>query len=245
MPKVHHHLHRQNPDYLHHREGGAVNHIEQVIFGLQDGIVSTLGAITGIAIGSNEPYIVLLAGVAIIGVESVSMGVGEYLSSRSGKNISQRVLAEVREELAKYPEEEHNELREFFVRDGWPQEFAAQMVAIAKQRPELAFKEMAYRELNVSLNESERPVRNGMFMFFAYIIGGMIPLLAYFFLPIEAALFVSIPVALVSLFVIGAAVTRLTKQSWLQNGLHMFTFGGIALAIGLAIGVIMRTYFGV
>ncbi|MBL7045867.1 MAG: VIT1/CCC1 transporter family protein [Parcubacteria group bacterium] len=237
--------HRYNPKYIHHKGRGVVGNISQVVFGLQDGMVSTLGAITGVAIGSGEHYIVLLAGVAIISVESVSMGVGEYISSRSEKKVMERILAEEREEIKKYPEEEHSELEDLFVRDGWPKELSKTMANTARENPELMLAEMAYRELNIASSELEHPVRNGAFMFFAYIGGGLIPLLAYFFLPISNAILISVPMTLVALFVLGAGLTKYTKQSWLKNGLHMFVFGGAALAIGLVVGVVMRTYFGV
>ena len=84
-----------------------------------------------------------------------------------------------------------------------------------------------------------------LFMFFAYIIGGIIPLSAYFFLPISDAISISIPLTLVALFAIGAGLTVYTKQSWIKNGLHMLIFGGAALLIGLTVGVVMKTIFGV
>ena len=236
---------KYNPDYIHHQKSAVLANISQVVFGLQDGMVSTLGAITGIAIGSNEPYIVLLAGIAIISVESVSMGVGEYISTRSEKKVKERILAEEREEIEKYPEEEHLELKRLFVRDGWPDEFAEKMVLVAKENQKLMLREMAYRELNISLRKLEHPVRNGVFMFFAYIVGGIIPLSAYFFLPISDAISISIPLTLVALFTIGAGLTVYTKQSWIKNGLHMLIFGGAALLIGLTVGVVMKTIFGV
>ena len=236
---------KYNPEYIHHKGRGVVNNISQVVFGLQDGMVSTLGAITGIAIGSNDPYIVLLAGVAIISVESVSMGVGEYISSRSERKMTERILAEEREEIEKYPEEEHRELEELFMRDGWPEKLAKEMALTAQGNKKLMLIEMAYRELNIPLRNLERPVRNGVFMFFAYIIVGLVHLSAYFFMPITTASKISIPLTLIVLFLLGAGLTHYTKQSWIKNGLHMLIFGGAALLIGLTVGVVMKTIFGV
>jgi len=237
--------HRYNPKYIHHKGSNIVGNISQVVFGLQDGMVSTLGAITGVAIGSNEHYIVLLAGVAIIAVESVSMGVGEYISSRSEKKVTERILAEEREEIKKYPHDEHLELEDLFVRDGWPKELAKTMANTARGNSELMLAEMAYRELNITTNGLAHPIRNGIFMFCAYIIGGLIPLTAYFLLPISSAILISIPATLVALFAVGAGLTKYTKQPWIRSGLHMFIFGGTALVIGLAVGLLMRTLFGV
>ncbi len=58
-------------------------YIKTIIFGLQDGLVSTMGVITGIAEGSRDRFIILLSGLIVIAVESLSMASGEYISSKS------------------------------------------------------------------------------------------------------------------------------------------------------------------
>ena len=236
---------RYNPDFIHHQEGRAISNIGQVVFGLQDGMVSTLGAITGIAIGSQELYIVLLAGVAIISVESISMGIGSYVSSRSEKKIADRMHEEELVEIQKYPEEERKELEMFFVRDGWPRELANKMAYTASENPDLIFNEMLYRELGITISNVENPVRNGVFMFLSYILGGIIPLSVYFFLPVSTAIYVSVVATLLGLFIVGSSLTHYTKQPWFKNGMHMLVFGGIALIVGLSVGVIMRIVFSV
>lgn len=57
--------------------------IREVIFGLEDGLVSTLGAVTGIAAGAQSTFVVILSGLVLIGVESLSMAAGSYLSSKA------------------------------------------------------------------------------------------------------------------------------------------------------------------
>lgn len=65
---------------------GIVDSMREIIFGLEDSLVSTLGAITGIAVGTGSQYIVILSGLVLIAAESMSMAAGSYLSS---KNASQ------------------------------------------------------------------------------------------------------------------------------------------------------------
>lgn len=60
-----------------------VNNMREIVFGLEDSLVSTLGAITGIAAGAEQTYIVILAGLTLIAVEASSMAAGSYLSSKS------------------------------------------------------------------------------------------------------------------------------------------------------------------
>ena len=210
--------------------------LREVVFGMEDGMVSTLGAITGIAIGSQDHFIVLLAGMVIIAVESISMGIGSYLSNQSVKEVSARKLVEEKIELAEFPKEEKEELFQMFMRDGWPENLSRQMAEEASRNKELILKEMAYRELKIPVESSISPFKLGVSMFFSYIVGGAIPLIAYFVLPIALAIKVSILITLVGLFGLGAITTRYTKSSWLRSGLRVLLLGGIALLVGFWIG---------
>jgi VIT1/CCC1 family predicted Fe2+/Mn2+ transporter len=231
--------HTFNKDYIHHQKSSIITALREIVFGMEDGMVSTLGAITGIAIGSRDPQVVLLAGCVIISVESISMGIGSYLSNLSHKEVEQRKIAEEMEELKNYPEEEKEELKMIYKEDGWPEELAREMAEVAAQNPDLILKEMIKHELDIPTEESN-PGLGGMFMFGAYIIGGFVPLTAYIFLPIEKALFISTPITLLGLFALGAATTRFTKQNWLKSSLRMFVLGGIALGVGLIAGTLFK-----
>ena len=61
--------------------------VREIIFGLEDGIVSTLGVLVGIATGTNNKSLVILSGLVVIFVESLSMAAGTYLSNKSQQEI--------------------------------------------------------------------------------------------------------------------------------------------------------------
>lgn len=63
--------------------------MRELIFGLEDSLVSTLGTITGIAIGTQSTYVVILSGFVLIAAESTSMAAGSYLSSVSANNAEE------------------------------------------------------------------------------------------------------------------------------------------------------------
>ena len=236
--------HRYNPAYIHHKEGRTVHNMREIVFGMQDGMVSTLGAVTGIAVGSGDIFVVLLSGIAIIAVESISMGIGSYTSSRSEKKLMERQLDEECQEIIEFPQYEKSELRDFFIRDGWSRETADAMIAEASKNKSLMLREMAYRELHVSPDKSEHPVENGVYMFVAYIIGGLIPLSVYFFLPLPFAIKVSVAITLAGLFVLGAVIGSFTKEMWYKAGIHMFLFGGVALLAGYLVGALSHVITG-
>lgn len=60
-----------------------VDSIREIIFGLEDSFVSTLGTITGIAVVTHSTYVVILSGLVLLAAESTSMGAGSYLSSKT------------------------------------------------------------------------------------------------------------------------------------------------------------------
>lgn len=207
---------------------------------MEDGMVSTLGAITGIAVGSQDKFTVILAGCVIISVESISMGIGSYISNMSEKEIKKRKLFEERQEIEDFPLEEKKELQQMYVEDGWPQDLAVRMSKVAAKNKKLMLQEMAYRELNMSPKDNSRPLRNGIFMFFAYVIGGLIPLFVYFLVDIPIAIYISTGITLAALFLLGMATTRYTKNNWFKAGLRVFILGGIALLVGYIIGELAK-----
>lgn len=228
--------HNFNPDYIHHQKSEFSSVLKEIIFGIEDGMVSTLGSITGIAIGSGNQKTVILAGIVIISVESISMGIGSYLSNKSEEEMDKRKIKEETEEIHKFPEEEKQELYDMYIKNGWETNLAQQMSIFASKNKDLMLKEMSIHELGLTKEETSISLKGGIYMFFSYILGGLIPLFAYFILPINKAYILSIPLTLIGLFVLGIFTTKFTKEPKTKSGFRMFLLGGTALIIGLLAG---------
>ena len=216
--------------------------IREVVFGIEDGMVSTLGAITGIAIGSGDLFTVILAGVVIIAVESISMGIGSYLANRTEDDVNAGRLAAKKDELVKNLQRKKDDLRAMLTRDGWSDTLAQDMSEYASENREVMLKELAFRELHIVDDASGTPVKNALLMYASYIIGGIIPLFAYFFLPVSRAMPISIIVTLFSLFLLGAITTKFTREYWAKAGARILIFGTIALAVGFIVGEIASRF---
>ncbi len=65
-------------------------YLQSAMFGFNDALVSTTGVIVGIATGTNNKSVVILAGVVTILVEALSMGSGQYLSSKSAHQLDKK-----------------------------------------------------------------------------------------------------------------------------------------------------------
>jgi vacuolar iron transporter family protein len=233
---------KHNPNYIHHQKSSIIGTIREVVFGMEDGMVSTLGAITGIAAATQDYFTVLLAGFVVVSVESISMAVGSYISSKSKRAIDERKLFEETEELHNFPVEEKKELVGMYLEDGWTEELAVQMAEQASQNKELFLKEMAYRELKIFPDGLEDPLKNGIFMGGSYIIGGFIPLVPYLFFSIQIALPISIICTLCALFALGAWVTKYSKRSWVKAGLEMVALAGVAALVGFGVGQLIELF---
>lgn len=233
-------IHRAiNKDYIHHQKSKIANVLKEVVFGMEDGMVSTLGSITGIAIGSGNHATVVLAGSVIIAVESISMGIGSYLSNKSEEEMDARKIEEEKEELKNHPVEEKEELYQMYVADGWSANLAREMSEEASKNEKIFLKEMMLRELHIPSDQESVSIKGGFFMFFAYIIGGLVPLTSYLLLPIKTAIPLSIVTTLIGLFALGMSTTRFTKQPLIKSGMRVLIMGGIALIAGLAAGILI------
>lgn len=232
-------IHNFNKDFIHHKKSSVASVLSEVVFGVEDGMVSTLGSITGIAIGSGNHSTVLLAGIVIVSVESISMGIGSYLSNKSEEEMNERKIKEEKEELKKFPEEEKEELYQMYLKDGWSENLAKEMSKEASKNEELFLKEMIMHELKIPKDEESISIKGGLYMFFAYIFGGLIPLFSYLILPIKTAMPISIVITLIGLFVLGMSTTKFTKQPILKSGFRVLTMGGIALIAGLIAGILL------
>ncbi len=206
------------------------------VFGVQDGLISTLGALTGIAEGTRSPEAVMIAGLVIIVVESLSMAAGSYLSSKSQRQYLERLLREERAAIVQDPEGERQEIRQMYRLRG----YAEAEIDIVEKRlfsnPHLLLEDMAHKELGICPQHLEEPLGNALVMGTAYVAGGLVPVLPYWRFPIHEAMPISIFFTLSALFILGAAKGRLVRQNWFRSGIEMLFVAGLAALAGFWIG---------
>lgn len=220
----------------HHGVGAVRMRLRDAVFGTQDGLISTLGALTGIAEGTRSGEAVVVAGFVIIVVESLSMAAGSYLSSKSQREYLERLLKEEEEEIARDPEGERQEIVEMYRLRGYTDEEIHIIARRLMSDPRLLLEDMAHKELGISPNSLEEPLGNAVVMGTAYVAGGLIPVIPYLTLPIASAMPVSIIGTLLALFAFGGLKGRIVKQSWWRSGLEMVGVAGVAALAGFVIG---------
>lgn len=229
-------------NFFTNKNSRFVQSLRDIVFGLEDGMVSTLGAITGIAIGSQNHFTIILSGFVIIVVESISMGIGSYVSNKSDRDHDIRQLQEQKKEIKEQIEVEKKDLFDIYIKDGWPNDLAVQMADYVSQNKKLMLKEKALHELSVLPEQISNPKINGLFMFFSYIVGGLVALIPYLFLPINFAMPISISATLFGLFLVGVFTSIYTKKSWFKSGVRVLLIGGLALLAGILIGELAKIF---
>jgi len=217
----------------------------EVIFGLEDGIVSSGGVSIGIAAGTGDSRIVVLSGFVVVVVEALSMAAGSYLSVKSARQVVEGRVKMVSQEISADPEGKRSELREAYRRRGFGEAEAAELVRLVTRDPEVWLEELICKDLGIGLHEMERARGNSVVMWAANMAGGAVPLLPFLLLPIGPAIGVAFGLSLVTLFAIGWWKARKTGTSRWRGAFEMMAVAASAGVVGFLIGKIVASLTGV
>lgn len=216
--------------------GGRSGALRAAIFGVNDGLVSNLALIMGVAGAGVEPNVVLLAGIAGLLAGAFSMGAGEYISMRVQRELFERLLHIEAHELGTDPTGETRELAELFERRGIPRELAGPVAEKLMENPQTALEVHAKEELGLDPEELGSPWGAALSSFFTFSAGAFVPLAPYLVAEGNAAAFTAVGLALGALFGVGAAMSRFTGRRLPYSGLRMMMIGGAAALITFWIG---------
>lgn len=211
--------------------------IREVIFGMNDGLVTTIGFLAGVTGSITESRYILLAAIAEVVAGALSMSIGSYLAMKSQKEFFHSEVERERWEIEKMPEKEAQEIREIYGEMGFSGQEQDMIVRRVTSDKELLLRFMKREELGLFDEHLDEPVQVGFIMGLSFVVGSLPPLLPYFFVekPLSA-IWAAILFSVVFLFSAGAAKTRLTKAKPLRSGLEMMSLGVLASALGYGIG---------
>jgi VIT1/CCC1 family predicted Fe2+/Mn2+ transporter len=228
------------------RKASLLGEIREAIFGAQDGLVSTLAAVTIAAGAFNNQFPVLVAGIAV-GLGGVfSMAAGEYMSSKSQNEIFEAQIVGEREEVAERPGEAEAEMAFMFEEDGLPADVSASMAHVIAQHPDVLLKTMIEKELGLTHGNAEgSPLQGALVMGASFGIGSAVPILPYVFLDLGIATLASVIATAAVLFGIGVVKSRWTRRSWWRSGAEILVLGTVAGIAGFFFGNLLPGILGV
>ena len=137
--------------------GGRSGALRAGIFGMNDGLLSNLSLIMGVAGASVSNHVILLAGVAGLLAGAFSMAAGEYVSMRVQRELFERLLHIEAHELATEPDEELEELQRIYETKGFPANLARQVAEVVMQDPDVALETHAREELGLDPGQLGSP----------------------------------------------------------------------------------------
>ncbi|KAB1187733.1 MULTISPECIES: VIT1/CCC1 transporter family protein [Haloferax] len=213
------------------------NTLRAAVLGANDGLVSNLSLVMGVAGASLSPESVLIAGLAGLVAGSGSMAMGEWLSVQSSRELYERQLSVEAAELEASPEEEAEELVLIYRAKGVPEAQATELASRLVSDRDTALDTLAREELAIDpedLGGSAWGAAASSFVLFA--LGAVIPVIPFFFVSGTPAVIASLVASAIGLFAIGAGITVLTGRSLLFSGGRQVGIGLAAAALTYGIG---------
>ena len=210
--------------------------LREVVFGAQDGILSTVALVTSVAVAVGSTSTVLVAGLAAALAGMVSMATGAYLGSRAEQDVRRAEIEREARELEENPAEEFAELMVIFQREGKTFEEARELADQISQDKELWLNTLIEKELGISPEDTSNPIKDALVMGMSFIIAAAIPIIPYLFWGGYTAIAISVAAGLTALFALGIAKGRLVQRSPLLQGLEILGIGIAAAGIGFLLG---------
>ena len=211
----------------------SLGRIREVVFGAQDGILSTVALVTSVAVALDSQTAVLVAGLAAA-AGTISMATGAYLGSRAEQDVQRAEIAREAQEIEEKPAEELAELVVIYQREGRSFEEARRMADEIAEDKELWLRTLVEKELGISPDETSNPMKDAAAMGLSFLLAASVPIIPHILLTGTAA--VSVAGALVALFVLGSLKGRLVQKSPILQGLEILGIGAVSAAIGFALG---------
>jgi len=218
------------------RGGGGVR---DMIFGANDGLVSTLAFVAGVFGAITNPNIVLLSGIAELFAGTISMAAGSYQSSKSELEVLERESQRKKIKKGMTVEEEREELIKFYQAEGFKKGEAEAIVNRIVKEKGLPTQAGTLEELGLAPKELGNPVKAGILCGASFGLAALVPILPFAF-PISSweALIASIIGTVATLFGVGAMKTIFSRKNWVRSGLEMMVVGASAAVITYMIGTL-------
>jgi VIT1/CCC1 family predicted Fe2+/Mn2+ transporter len=224
----------------HHDPHHQASAISDVILGGQDGLVNVLGIALGVAAATQDPRIILAAGMAATFAESVSMAAVAFTTRRADQDYYESERAREFRHLHLVPAVEQEEIRAIYAAKGFEGETLDRIVRTITADEDVWVGVMMAEELRLSPVDRAAALRSALIVGVAAVIGSLIPLTPFVVLPVAQAIPVSLLVAAATLFGVGVYKARLTIGRPGRSGLEMALIGIASALVGYVVGLLFR-----
>jgi vacuolar iron transporter family protein len=218
--------------------------IRQLVFGSMDGLLVPLGVVSGVAAGTGTTKAVIVAGLAEAFAGALSMGAGEFISGRSEAQVQLREVRKEQVEMQEQPAFELSEMAQLLQAEGVSEADARLIATTLARHPRAYAKTMVEKELGVPFEPETVRVAEAVTMGVSYMIAALIPLIAYFFLPLKPAFPVSLGLTFGALVVLGIVKGRLAALNLVRSVAEVLAVGVVSGLGGYLLGDYLPRLFG-
>jgi len=220
----------------HRAESGGF--LRNVVYGFNDGLTANFGLVAGVigaAAAQSQQHAIIVAGVAGLIADALSMGSSGYLAAKSEQEVYANEIAMERDEIALMPEIERDELALIYETKGMSSGSALALANEVMANPERMLQEQVQEELGIG-EPHMSPMREAWVTGAATAVGAFIPVAPFLFWSGSTAVITSFVVAMASHWIVGAARSVFTGRSVFRSGLDMFVVGLGVAAVGYFVG---------
>lgn len=228
-----------------HKIGKIQEFMKQIVFGGNDGIVTTFAIVAGFAGAGMEgaaqigAAAVLLFGIANLLADATAMGLGEFLSGRSEQDVYNATRAKELHEINNNIEMERAEMYEILASHGMNRDDAVQLTQVFERNPEFMADFMMQYEIGMSDPTDESPALNGLATFLAFILFGSVPLIPYFLRdPTKETFYLSVFATLGALVALGLLRWKATNETVSRCVGETVSVGGICAVVAFGVGLV-------
>ena len=211
--------------------------LRNVVYGFNDGLTANFGLVAGVigAATVNQHEAVVVAGMAGLIADALSMGSSGYLASKSEREVYEYEISMEKTEVELMPEIERDELAVIYEAKGMDRDSAHSLATQIMADPQLMLKEQVQEELKIAeFNMS--PLKEGWLTGLATAFGAAIPVFPFLVWHGATAIIISFALSMLSHFLVGAARSVFTGRGVFRSGFDMFVVGiGVAL-VGYFVG---------
>ena len=210
--------------------------VRDFVIGMSDGLTVPFALAAGLSGAVDSSAIIITAGLAEIAAGSIAMGLGGYLAGRT--EIEHYDAEEKREyeEIETLHEVEIRETKEIFAEYGLNEELQERIAREMAKNPKKWVDFMMRFELGLERPDKNRAHQSAVIIALSYVVGGLIPLSAYFFTnTVERGLIFSTVITLICLVIFGVVKSKLTGQPLFKGALRVTIVGALAAAAAFAL----------
>ena len=217
----------------HLKESSAMR---DFVFGFGDGINTSLGIAAGVGGADVSSNIIILAALVGMFTGAKAMAVQNYLAVKTQRQLLTSEIKREKWEIEHKPDDERKEIEDIYKAKGFSGKELEMIVDKITSDKKVWLDTMLTEELNLNLDIAGSPLKSALRMFVSFLVGGMLPILPFFFFSGLDALFVAIGISISTSFTVGVIKSKMANTSKIIGGLEMAGLGtGIAL-IGYGIG---------